>query len=79
MIDLLHACARAPGTERVLVPGEIERETEARRRVEGIPINAILREELAALARELGEPAPFQQGTCANPGELTRATPSCRF
>src|ERR1043166_96003 len=59
LIDLLHSCERAPGTNRILVPGEIERETEQRRMLEGIPINATLRAELAALAAELGVAAPF--------------------
>ena len=59
MIDLLHACARAPGAERVFVPGEIEHETEQRRQTEGIPLNATLRQELGGLAAELGLKSPF--------------------
>lgn len=59
IIDLMHACPRAPGSDRIYVPGEIEHETEQRRRSEGIPINATLREELIALARDLGVPSLF--------------------
>lgn len=59
MIDLLHACARAPGAERVFVPGEIEHETEQRRKTDGIPVNETLRQELCGLADELGVKSPF--------------------
>jgi LDH2 family malate/lactate/ureidoglycolate dehydrogenase len=45
--------------ERIFVPGEIEHETERRRRVEGIPINPELQTELAGLAAELRIKAPF--------------------
>jgi LDH2 family malate/lactate/ureidoglycolate dehydrogenase len=41
------------------VPGEIEFETEQRRRAEGIPINAELQSELTALAQELGVKSVF--------------------
>lgn len=54
IIDLMHGCATAPGAQRIYVPGEIEFETERRRRVEGIPLNPTLRQELDALGRELG-------------------------
>jgi LDH2 family malate/lactate/ureidoglycolate dehydrogenase len=59
MIQLMHFCPRAPGVERILVPGEIEHETEQRRKAEGIPINAALRDELRVLGRELGVKPPF--------------------
>jgi LDH2 family malate/lactate/ureidoglycolate dehydrogenase len=59
MIALLRGCARAPGAERVYVPGEIEDEIEIERRRDGIPINATLKAELQALARELGVASPF--------------------
>ncbi len=59
MIDLIHSCPRAPGVDRIYVPGEIEYETEQHRRAEGIPIHPTLREELAALGKELGVPSPF--------------------
>lgn len=59
IIDLMHSCPRAPGVERVYVPGEIENETEQRRRTEGIPLSAPLIDELRALGAELGVRAPF--------------------
>lgn len=59
IIQLMRSCPRAPGVDRVYVPGEIEFETEQRRRAEGIPINAELQAELTALARELGVKSVF--------------------
>jgi ureidoglycolate dehydrogenase (NAD+) len=49
---------RAPGSERIYLPGEIEFETEARLRREGIPIGPALWEELTALGREARVPFP---------------------
>jgi LDH2 family malate/lactate/ureidoglycolate dehydrogenase len=54
MIELMHSCPRAPGVDRILVPGELEHEMEQRRRAEGIPLNAKLLAELEALGAELG-------------------------
>jgi len=59
IIQLMRTCPSAPGVERIFVPGEIEHETERRRRVEGIPINPELRAELIGLAAELRIKAPF--------------------
>lgn len=59
MIELMHACPRAPGVERIFVPGEIEHETEQRRRRDGIPISAVLCQELNALGNDLGVKVPF--------------------
>jgi LDH2 family malate/lactate/ureidoglycolate dehydrogenase len=59
MIQLMHSCPGAPGVERIFVPGEIEHETEQRRRAEGIPLNGELRNELHALGEELGVKPPF--------------------
>jgi LDH2 family malate/lactate/ureidoglycolate dehydrogenase len=58
-IQLMRSCPTAPGVERIFVPGEIEFETERRRRVEGIPINAELQKELTTLGAELGVTPPF--------------------
>ena len=44
----------APGFERVYPPGHLEAEAEARARVEGIALNAVTLEALAAEARHLG-------------------------
>ena len=44
----------APGHERVMVPGDPERETEARRRKDGIPLHPSVVQELNELSRHLG-------------------------
>ena len=59
IIELMRSCPTASGVERIFVPGEIEHETEKRRRAEGIPINAELQKELTALSAELGIKLPF--------------------
>jgi LDH2 family malate/lactate/ureidoglycolate dehydrogenase len=59
IIQLMHSCPSASGVERIFVPGEIEHETERRRRAEGIPLNVELRGELKALGAELGVTPPF--------------------
>jgi LDH2 family malate/lactate/ureidoglycolate dehydrogenase len=59
IIDLMHSCPSAPGVERIYVPGEIEHETERRRRAEGIPINPTLKSELTQVGKELGVEPPF--------------------
>ena len=59
IIQLMRACPTAPGVERIFVPGEIEHEMEKRRRTEGIPINAELRNELTALGAQLEVRPPF--------------------
>lgn len=53
-IDAMHGALPAEGTERVLVPGELEAEAEARQRVEGIsyPVNLVA--ELNDVGNELG-------------------------
>jgi LDH2 family malate/lactate/ureidoglycolate dehydrogenase len=53
IIELMRSCPSAPGVERIFVPGEIEHETERRRRSEGIPINPELQAQLTELAGEL--------------------------
>lgn len=55
-IAMLHACPPLPGAERVLVPGDPEREEEARRRADGIPINPAVIDDLRATATELEIP-----------------------
>ena len=59
IIDLMWKCPPAPSVERIYVPGEIEQEIHHERLAQGIPINPILKEELAALAKELEVHAPF--------------------
>lgn len=53
-IQQLHACQRAPGVERVLAPGELEFETEARYRAEGIPLNDATLHDIAVAAQNIG-------------------------
>jgi LDH2 family malate/lactate/ureidoglycolate dehydrogenase len=59
IIQLMHSCPTAPGLSRIFIPGEIEHETERKRRVEGIPLNAELRGEVKALGAELKVKPPF--------------------
>jgi len=58
MVSEIRACQPAEGVARIYVPGEIEAETAARRRREGIPLPADMVRDLRALAEELGEPFP---------------------
>jgi len=53
MVDLMRSCPRAPGVERIYVPGEIELETQQTREVQGIPVSPALMEDLVALGRDL--------------------------
>lgn len=53
-IRQIHACRRAPGVERVYAPGEIEFETEARCRREGIPLNDVTLRDIRDTAAALG-------------------------
>jgi len=59
IIQLMQSCPTAPGLNRIFVPGEIEHETEQRRRADGIPLNAELRDELKVLGAELRVKPPF--------------------
>ena len=59
IIDLMHSCPHASSVERIYVPGEIEHETQRRRLARGIPLNPVLKKELAALGDELGISPPF--------------------
>ncbi len=59
IIQLMHSCPTTAGVERIFVPGEIEFETEQKRRNEGVPLNAELQEELRVLGAELGLKTPF--------------------
>ena len=61
LIQEIRSNPRAPGIERIYLPGEIEFETETRLRREGVPIGPALWEELAVLGQEAG---------IAFPGEL---------
>ena len=50
---------RLPGTDEILVPGELSFRTAERRRVEGVPLDDATRVELDALCAELGVPVPI--------------------
>jgi L-2-hydroxycarboxylate dehydrogenase (NAD+) len=53
-IRLVRGSRRAAGVERIWLPGEKECETRAQRLRDGIPLNAKMTDELAAMAREAG-------------------------
>jgi LDH2 family malate/lactate/ureidoglycolate dehydrogenase/quinol monooxygenase YgiN len=54
MILMVKSSKLAPGVDRMIIPGEPEIETEAKRRREGIPLATSVLDQLNALARELG-------------------------
>jgi LDH2 family malate/lactate/ureidoglycolate dehydrogenase len=54
----IKASARAEGTERIYIPGEIEFETKAERLAKGIPIPDPVIKDFIALGSELGVPFP---------------------
>jgi L-2-hydroxycarboxylate dehydrogenase (NAD+) len=56
LIDDVHASELAPGTERILVPGELEAERRAQRLADGIPLDDALVAELDELAGSLDCP-----------------------
>jgi LDH2 family malate/lactate/ureidoglycolate dehydrogenase len=66
LIQEIRGAPRAPGVERIYLPGEIEFESEARLRREGVPIGPALWEELAALGREAGLPLPGELSCRSN-------------
>jgi LDH2 family malate/lactate/ureidoglycolate dehydrogenase len=60
LVDDVHASELAPGTERVLVPGELEAERRVERLADGIPLDDALVAELDAIAAALDCP-PLKQ------------------
>lgn len=61
IIRQIRASRRAPGVERVYTPGELEAETEARHRQEGIPLNDAILAGIIASAEEVGvDPTPLR-------------------
>jgi LDH2 family malate/lactate/ureidoglycolate dehydrogenase len=56
MIRMVKASALAPGSERMIVPGQLEFERERQRRAQGIPLAVNVVNQLQTLARELGSP-----------------------
>ena len=57
LVDRVHATPRAPGVDRIYVPGERGYLTAQQREREGIPLSAERAEKLELLAAELGVPA----------------------
>jgi LDH2 family malate/lactate/ureidoglycolate dehydrogenase len=55
-IRQLHAARRATGVDRIYAPGELEFETEAAYRRDGIPLNAVTLADLAHATRSLDVP-----------------------
>ena len=58
VLDAAAAVPTAPGVERVLVPGDVERRTRDRRAIEGIPVPATAWQELLGLAERFGIEPP---------------------
>ena len=56
LIRALRATRPAPGTSGPLIPGDPEREAQAVRDVEGIPVNAAILEDLRQIARATAIP-----------------------
>lgn len=56
VIDQIHHSRRAPGVERIYVPGEIEADSARQRRLEGIPLEDKIISDLDRLAEETGAP-----------------------
>ena len=63
LIDDVHASELAPGTERILVPGELEADRRAQRLADGIPLDDALVAELDAIAATLDVPPLTQETT----------------
>jgi LDH2 family malate/lactate/ureidoglycolate dehydrogenase len=61
LIDDVHASALAPGTERILVPGELEAERRAERLERGVPLDDALVAELDDIATSLDVPTLMQE------------------
>lgn len=57
-VEAVHAIPRAPGVERIYVPGEIEDDLAGTRRRDGIPLDPNVVADLNALARELSLDPP---------------------
>jgi LDH2 family malate/lactate/ureidoglycolate dehydrogenase len=53
-VDLMHSSRRAPGVDRILVPGEMEATVEAKQRREGISYPDTLVAELNELGKSIG-------------------------
>ena len=61
MIDEIHNCRKAPGVDRILLPGERSGRTADKNAVEGIPLNETVFKDLNDVAVSYGL-QPIQQG-----------------
>lgn len=59
LIRQLRSAPAAAGTDRIRVPGEVERETAERRRREGIPLSREVRQDLTGLGERYRVPWPY--------------------
>jgi LDH2 family malate/lactate/ureidoglycolate dehydrogenase len=53
LIQKIHSAPRAPGVDRIYLPGEIEHLEEQKRKAEGIPLPRAVYEDLLEIGREL--------------------------
>lgn len=58
LVDYLVTCPRAPGCNEILLPGDPERNTLARRSAEGVPVDDGTWADLTKTAERLGVPVP---------------------
>lgn len=67
LASALRAARRAPGVDRVYLPGELEYECRSKRLVDGIPMRESILEKLNVLTEELGvaplQSTPVEKGT----------------
>lgn len=58
LVDLIRSSGRAPGVDAIHLPGDLERLSRERRKVEGIPLSPTVRADLADIAADLGVDRP---------------------
>jgi LDH2 family malate/lactate/ureidoglycolate dehydrogenase len=73
IVRMLKASPAAPGSDRVLVPGEIELAHESANRERGISLNDSVVLQLTSLGDELGVPFPPSVSRSSNGSESARA------
>jgi LDH2 family malate/lactate/ureidoglycolate dehydrogenase len=62
LVDDIRTSRLRPGFSEVLVPGELEHRRETQKRQDGVPLDAVVFEDLQALAGELGIPFAIKVG-----------------
>ena len=58
LVDRAHNSAKAPDTDALYIPGEIERNVSRDRTVTGVPLSKAVLADFQAAAEELGVPTP---------------------